>query len=73
MSGIVNCPVVTTLATPEPLIVPMRPDATTATLAGPPRVWPTVPSAKSVKSLIIPACSRNVPNRMNRKMYVDET
>ena len=64
---------VTTLATPEPLIVPMSPELMTATFAGPPRVWPTVPIAKSVNSEIIPACSRNEPNRMNRKMYVDDT
>ena len=64
----VNCPVVTTLATPEPLMVPIRPELMTATLAGPPRVWPTVPMAKSVNSWIMPACSRKAPNRMNRKM-----
>ena len=64
----VNWPVVTTLATPEPLIVPIRPDEITETLAGPPRVWPTVPMAKSLNSRIMPACSRNAPKRMNRKM-----
>jgi hypothetical protein len=64
----VNCPVVTTLATPEPLMVPISPELTTDTLAGPPRVWPTVPMAKSVNRLIMPACSRKAPNRMNRKM-----
>ena len=68
MSGMVNCPVVTTLATPDPLIVPMRPEEITETLAGPPLVWPTVPIAKSVNSRIIPACSRKEPKRMKRKM-----
>ena len=38
INGIVNWPVVTTLATPEPLIVPIKPELTTATFAGPPRV-----------------------------------
>ena len=35
--GIVNCPTVTTLPTPEPEIMPINPDAITATLAAPPR------------------------------------
>ena len=64
----VNWPVVTTLATPEPLMVPISADEITDTLAGPPRVWPTVPSAKSLNRRIMPACSRKAPNRMNRKM-----
>ena len=68
IKGIVNWPVVTTLATPEPLIVPISAEETTATFAGPPRLWPTVPSATSVKRPIMPARSRNAPNRMNRKM-----
>ena len=63
-----NWPVVTTLATPEPEIVPISPDEMTATLAAPPLAWPTMPSEMSVNSLIIPARSRNEPNRMNRKM-----
>jgi hypothetical protein len=44
MSGIVNWPVVTTFATPEPLMVPISAEDTTATLPGPPRVCPTVPT-----------------------------
>ena len=44
----VNWPTVTTLAMPEPLIVPIRPEEITATFAGPPRAWPTVPMATSV-------------------------
>ena len=66
--GIVNWPTVTTLATPEPEIVPIMPEANTATLAGPPRVRPNRPSETSVNSWIMPARSRNEPNRMNRKM-----
>ncbi len=34
------------------------PDEITATLAGPPRAWPTKPSAMLLNRLIIPACSR---------------
>ncbi len=68
ISGIVNWPTVSTLATPEPEIMPIMPDEITATLAGPPRAWPTNPSAMLLKRLIMPACSRKEPNRMNRKM-----
>ena len=49
------------------------PDEITATLAGPPRACPTNPSAMLLNRLIIPACSRKLPNRMNRKMYVADT
>ncbi|MCY1430639.1 hypothetical protein D9M71_465900 [compost metagenome] len=59
---------VTTLAIPEPVMVPINADEATATLAGPPNLWPNRPMAKSVNSLIMPACSRNAPNRMKRKM-----
>ncbi len=38
IKGMVNWPVVTTLATPLPLIVPISAEEITATLAGPPRV-----------------------------------
>src|SRR3546814_10396596 len=72
MSGIVNWPEVTTLATPEPLIVPISADEITATLDGPPRVWPTVPMARSLKRSIMPARSRHEPNRINRKMRWEE-
>ena len=68
IKGMVNCPVVTTFATPEPLIVPISPELMTDTLAGPPRVCPTVPMAKSLNNEIMPACSRKAPNKMNRKM-----
>ena len=64
----VNGPVVTTLATPEPEIVPISAEETTATLAGPPSRWPTSASETSVNSRIMPARSRKLPNRMNRKM-----
>ena len=40
ISGMVNCPVVTTLATPEPVMVPISAEENTETLAGPPTRWP---------------------------------
>lgn len=40
MSGIVNVPVVTTLAIEDPEIRPVIADETTAAFAGPPRMWP---------------------------------
>ena len=69
----VNWPTVSTLATPDPEMVPIIPDEITATFAGPPRAWPTKPSATLLNRLIIPACSRKLPKRMNRKMYVADT
>ena len=73
INGIVNDPTVNTLATPDPLIIPMKPDEMTETFAGPPFACPTVPSATSLNRRIIPLCSRKLPKRMNRKMYVAET
>ncbi len=49
MSGIVNVPHVTTFATDEPEIMPIRPDDTTAALAGPPRRWPSNANATLMK------------------------
>ena len=40
ISGMVNVPVVTTLAMEEPEIRPVIADDTTAAFAGPPRRWP---------------------------------
>ena len=37
----VKMPVVTTLATEEPEIMPVMPEETTAAFAGPPRNWPS--------------------------------
>ena len=68
ISGMVNCPVVTTLATPEPEIVPISAEAMTADLGRPAAPWPTRPSATSLNSAIMPARSRNAPKRMKRKM-----
>ncbi len=41
MSGIVKMPPVTTLATEEADTRPLTAEDTTATLAGPPRRWPS--------------------------------
>jgi hypothetical protein len=40
INGMVNWPVVTTFATPEPVMVPISAEETTETLAGPPSLWP---------------------------------
>ncbi len=68
ISGMVNCPLATTLATPEPEIVPMSAEESTQTCAGPPRHPPTSPSATSLKSAIIPARSRNDAKSTKMKM-----
>src|SRR3990172_10206207 len=68
----VNTPVVTTLATDEPEIMPVIPDETTAALAGPPRNLPSSEKATWMKKLPAPAFSSSAPNRTNRKMnWVD--
>ncbi len=43
-----------TLATALPEIVPNRLELTTATLPGPPAVWPVSASAKSMKACPVP-------------------
>ncbi len=47
--GMVKVPVVTTLAIDEPEIIPVRPEASTAALAGPPRKWPSRLNASWMK------------------------
>ena len=49
IKGIVNVPVVTTLAIDEPDTRPVNPDDTTAALAGPPRKWPSPAKAVRIK------------------------
>ena len=49
ISGIVKVPVVTTLAIEEPEISPVRPEDSTAALAGPPRMWPSSANATLMK------------------------
>ena len=47
-----NWPTVTTLATPEPEIVPIMPEANTATLAGPPRLRPNRQSETTTVEIV---------------------
>lgn len=61
IKGIVNVPVVTTLARLEPEIVPSNADATTAVLAGPPANLPVSANAKLMKSFAPPVTSRKQP------------
>ena len=49
IAGMVSEPVVRTLVTGPPLIDPKRPDEKIATLAGPPRTWPSSAKARSMK------------------------
>lgn len=66
-------PVVATLAMAEPLIMPISAEAITATLAGPPGVWPTSVSAMSLMNWENPLYLRNAPKSTNTKIYVAET
>ena len=68
ISGMVNWPLATTLATPEPEMVPISADDSTQTCAGPPRQEPTRPSATSLNSAIMPARSRKAANTTKMKM-----
>ena len=61
----VNAPVVATLACALPEMLPMRAEATTATLAGPPRYFPARASEKSLKKSLVLDADRKAPNRMN--------
>ena len=49
ISGMVNWPQATTLATPEPEIVPISAEDSTQTCAGPPRQPPTEPERHVVE------------------------
>ena len=64
----VKAPVVTTLATAEPLMEPKKALDRTATLAGPPLEEPARARAKSLKNCPIPDLARTAPNRTNKKM-----
>ena len=68
ISGIVNWPEATTLATPEPETVPMSAEEATQTLPGPPCLSPNTAIEMSLKKSMTPAFSMKAPNRMNRKM-----
>ena len=66
MSGIVNVPVVTTLATALPDNEPMKALATAAVLAGPPRVFPAIRLAMAMSNAPPPAVSSTAPKRTKR-------
>ena len=51
-----------TFATALPEIVPNRLELTTATLPGPPAVWPVRAIAKSMNNWPVPVRSMNAPN-----------
>ena len=63
----------TTLATEEPLTVPINPLDRTATFAGPPLAQPAIAFAVSIKNFPSPVPSRYAPNKINRNINVDET
>ena len=69
ISGMVNWPEATTLATPEPEIVPISAEEITQTLrrAAAPAA-DRAPSATSLKSAIMPARSRKAAKRTKMKM-----
>ena len=66
MRGIVNVPVVTTLATALPERDPMKALETAAVLAGPPRVRPATRFARAISRAPPPATSRNAPKSTKR-------
>ena len=65
-----NVPVVTTFAAEEPEIMPIRPLAITAFLAGPPLYLPVSAYEKSTNHSPVPNASRNAPKTTNAMIYV---
>ena len=63
-------PVVATLATALPLIIPINALAITATFAGPPGLCPTSVSEKSLINLLNPLYFKNAPNNTKINIYV---
>ena len=61
-------PVVATFAMAEPLIMPMSPEAMTATFAGPPDVRPTSVREKSLMNFEKPLCFKKAPKTTKRKI-----
>ena len=64
--GMVKAPVETVLAMAEPETEPKKPEAMTATLAGPPTLLPARASGRSMKKRLAPEAFRNEPKKMNR-------
>ncbi len=67
MAGMVMTPVVSTLVTTLPLSEPIRPLDTIATLAGPPRTWPSNEKARLMKKRPAPVCSSAAPKTTKPK------
>jgi hypothetical protein len=66
IKGIVNAPVVTVLAIALPEIDPKKPEARTATLAGPPVDLPATAMGRSIMNWPAPDFFRNYPKNINK-------
>ena len=64
--GMVKAPVETVLAMADPDTEPKNPEASTATLAGPPTVLPASAMGRSRKKRLAPENFRKEPKKMNR-------
>ena len=64
----VSDPVATTFPADVPLIIPISPEAKTATLAGPPRALPAAAKAKFTKYSPTRLACRKAAKAMNRMM-----
>src|SRR3546814_19788026 len=71
--GMVKMPPDTTLDTDEPDTTPFSAEETTATLAGPPRRWPSRATEICIIQLPPPAFSSSEPNSTKRKTKLVET
>ena len=69
----VNVPVVTTLATALPLMVPISALETAAERPGPPCTRPVSPRAISTNTSPVPIFIKIMPKRAKRKMYSTAT
>ena len=70
--GIVKAPVDTVLAMAEPEMVPVRPEAMTATRPGPPMTRPAKARAMAITKSPAPERSRKAPNRINMNTKVED-
>ena len=68
ISGIVNVPVVTTLAEVLPLTALIEGAGYYGRSCRPPRVLPAMAAAKSLKKFETPVAERNAPNVTNRNI-----
>ena len=69
----VNIPVVHTFATDDPETVPIRPELTTATFAGPPVDQPARAIERSMINFPSPVFSSTEPKSINMKTKVEDT